>query len=836
MSRERETSRTKVQIRLKKGQKRLVFLDGSEFLVGRDESVPVCVPVQGISRRHILVKIKDGKVYLRDLASSNGTFIQGRKLRPNEDVLLNSTEEEVSLGNEVWLLITPPQVREASRSAASDDETDEVRNRRSSDRSERRHEERPQEEEKTIASRQSLQMLEQGISSAKKRFENLDEELRKKLDGLRASVREFETKRNDAKREYEVFAKRRDEAAHEAEELRADGDRQASVAMKRVESLRDEWDKIRQKLESAREETDRESVLLSELQEERKRASAEAHAANDDLTRAEEALRDFRERMERETRETRKRVEQDMAAFRQNHISKIEAELERERSKAAAQIAKLKEEIETLQHVQQTEIDTLREWQDNAHREKESQELALRKAKALYETMEAEAKVKTLALETAIGDIEIKQIEAKRELERLVSEREETVRATNKIKAEAERRVEASEERLSELKTDQQRFLDQIRDQQKYIERLKADAAKEGENLGGLKKTVEEVNQQIAASREELERATEGVRLYKQEFEAEKVHLHEVLKKELDGIRSEARRKAESDAKAKQEDLQRDFAEKGKKMELEIADAKLREMEQISKMQEEVEKREKTRRRFMLDEIVRSAVELARQTPLEQAEDQFRNAVHAIIEGKSVGALSVQANERSKDFWKKSLIAASVPLAAGLFFALFPGVPGAIKGQLQRTIASEKKDNGVFLDEILRKGMKYQPDMDSKYRDSYTDNILYLKDYAKMKLDPKEQTSWTLLLNDFIVGRLDLSDRVIPDFIGAESVMVKDLLEIREGILPQFKDQGLARMASSEKQDSESLKKLLQTPENYQKFRDLEKSYYEDYIKRSSQK
>ena len=39
-------------------------------------------------------------------------------------------------------------------------------------------------------------------------------------------------------------------------------------------------------------------------------------------------------------------------------------------------------------------------------------------------------------------------------------------------------------------------------------------------------------------------------------------------------------------------------------------------------------------------------------------------------------------------------------------------------------------------------------------------------------------------------------------------------------------------MAEAERKEIDKIHKLLQSPENYQKFRGLEKSYYEDYMKR----
>jgi hypothetical protein len=249
-------------------------------------------------------------------------------------------------------------------------------------------------------------------------------------------------------------------------------------------------------------------------------------------------------------------------------------------------------------------------------------------------------------------------------------------------------------------------------------------------------------------------------------------------------------------------------------------------------MQEEEKKAARLRVHANMDEIVHKVLDLAHQKPVHEAKAELRQIVRTVLEGKTAGTLSVEANQRSNRFWKKVAIRASIPAGIGLFFVLFPGVPGMIRDRFTKTVATEKNDSGVFMAEIKQRGLKWQPEMNHDYRESYTDNILYLESYVEMKLSDREQKDWTLVLNDFIVGRLGLSDRTIPDFISTEVVMVQDLMRIREGILPQFKDQGIARMNETEKAGVDKLSGMLGGPENYQRFRIFEKDYYEAYLKR----
>ena len=128
--------------------------------------------------------------------------------------------------------------------------------------------------------------------------------------------------------------------------------------------------------------------------------------------------------------------------------------------------------------------------------------------------------------------------------------------------------------------------------------------------------------------------------------------------------------------------------------------------------------------------------------------------------------------------------------------------------------------------------MKYQPELETRYRETYRENLLYLARYAEMKFDDLEQKAWTLALNRFLVEDLHLHEQAVVDFVAAESVLIRELFRAREEILPQYLEAGLTRLEEIEKQERPRLLKILGTPENYRKLRELERSQYEQYIAR----
>jgi two-component system cell cycle response regulator len=66
------------------------LLERSELLIGRDESCDVCVPIDTISRRHCRISTRAEGVFLCDLGSTNGTWVDDEPLKPRAERPLHS--------------------------------------------------------------------------------------------------------------------------------------------------------------------------------------------------------------------------------------------------------------------------------------------------------------------------------------------------------------------------------------------------------------------------------------------------------------------------------------------------------------------------------------------------------------------------------------------------------------------------------------------------------------------------------------------------------------------------------------------------------------------------
>jgi predicted component of type VI protein secretion system len=58
-----------------------VFVEQTEFLIGRDEQCNLAIDERQVSRRHARIRLMNGEYMLEDLGSKNGTFVNGLELK-----------------------------------------------------------------------------------------------------------------------------------------------------------------------------------------------------------------------------------------------------------------------------------------------------------------------------------------------------------------------------------------------------------------------------------------------------------------------------------------------------------------------------------------------------------------------------------------------------------------------------------------------------------------------------------------------------------------------------------------------------------------------------------
>lgn len=79
--------------------------------IGREASNNVVIADPFLSKRHAFFLVKDGQVFIEDLNSRNGTFLNGEQINQNEKIEL-SDGDKIRMGNLEFLFRIPKKIQE----------------------------------------------------------------------------------------------------------------------------------------------------------------------------------------------------------------------------------------------------------------------------------------------------------------------------------------------------------------------------------------------------------------------------------------------------------------------------------------------------------------------------------------------------------------------------------------------------------------------------------------------------------------------------------------------------------------------------------------------------
>src|SRR5438445_4453637 len=91
--------------------------DAEEITVGRVDENDICLPKGNISKKHTRIVVKDGKIIVLDLKSTNGTYVNGKKLAGPQ---LIQPSDNVYIGDFI-LNVEPPDLGAAAHIDAGED-------------------------------------------------------------------------------------------------------------------------------------------------------------------------------------------------------------------------------------------------------------------------------------------------------------------------------------------------------------------------------------------------------------------------------------------------------------------------------------------------------------------------------------------------------------------------------------------------------------------------------------------------------------------------------------------------------------------------------------------
>ncbi len=99
------------------GESRLTFPDGTEHVLhddvtlGREAHNDLVLDSATVSRDHAAVSFRDGRWYVEDRGSSNGTFLNGTRVQPGTPLPLRHADR-ISIGTDTLIFSWPAQLED----------------------------------------------------------------------------------------------------------------------------------------------------------------------------------------------------------------------------------------------------------------------------------------------------------------------------------------------------------------------------------------------------------------------------------------------------------------------------------------------------------------------------------------------------------------------------------------------------------------------------------------------------------------------------------------------------------------------------------------------------
>lgn len=829
------------------------------FVIGRSRNADFSIPHPNLSREHVRLSLKDGEAWMEDLGSANGTFVQGQrvpakstvKLKPHYRVLLGTGSGvvfscEVVEGAEPLADPEPkgdadlPTARERTLAAITRNQL--ARDEKSAKMEldfPRQHFPHEAKKEK-LAEFRILEAKKQRVLEDIQYKEREIDDLRTKIRGMREEALKLQDQTESFKRDL-------------AEQV---GLFQREIGP--LEARKADLEKCVRELDLIYEEKiDALETGFREL----KRTLEESHAER--MARAD---KDFKERI--------RRIDEEYAG----KLESLEAEIGAVRSEGEGLRDRIAKENRDLQ-------EGLRQVRADAERVEAERKLE----QVRIDTETARLQGDRLKLENELEAARLDRDRTRAETDRLV-ERGKEAQASRE---EAERDLENLRRTVSEVRRDETKNLERIGELKSQVSALERNAEGIAETIRKAGRDADEIRNaareaaetdgraRVQAAEAEaaarLEAAGEEARALRERSRAEATAVLEEKGRLADGIVRDAEtRAAELAAEAKagaersvaeataaldarRRGIESELAELRRKNDLEVRQVRANALADIESAKEretkEFNARLKSRVKSIGDRIDRVVgSKLSTQFGLSMDSETlkaFSEEIHEIVEtvisptkygGISIAgsgeksfasALAVddRAQARAANYWRR------VGGAAAVIFALIVGriaVPEAYSWVGRKVGAAfEVKDNtDAVVKRMLRErqlAMTFVTDQDQRIRDSYTDNILYTEGFIEMKEDVETQKAWTLGLNRFFQSDLGLTEKAIVQFGSAEGRMMRELLEIRKGILPATSAVGIAKMREAEAGYAKEMRDVMRVEANWRRYLAYQRDFYAKY-------
>ena len=300
--------------------------------------------------------------------------------------------------------------------------------------------------------------------------------------------------------------------------------------------------------------------------------------------------------------------------------------------------------------------------------------------------------------------------------------------------------------------------------------------------------------------------------------------------------------------------LAADFQTRARELELQLAERHQAEGAALATERTKWEEERAAKRPFEIKEIVRAAAEIfsgqihgrIESDKIEELKNSFALTLQKVVRNilttgtssevethlLSSLAQSPTATLKTRAYWKKLKVQGGMVASLVILGLIFPSIPRQIMETGQEFINRTPQSSDRFVAEAKEARAnrpKFDPKQETVFRKTFTENLLYAKNYARMKTSEETKKDWTLKLNKFLLQTLDLDENTVVAYMGVEASLVSTLLEMREHIQLESEKVDIQRMTEFEEQTTPRFEAILKSSENYQKLRSFESDFYNNY-------
>jgi pSer/pThr/pTyr-binding forkhead associated (FHA) protein len=813
------------------------------IVVGRSDQADWTLPVPDLSRKHLEIAFEDGTLWIKDLGSSNGSFLKNQRLAPQLSYPLNSNET-VNLANAV----------ELQAEIVAEDEEAITSNRNQSPELPRvsvirvpvempppaglpRPVESPRPVEAPRPAAEPPRFVEPpSVPAAATRSPAVPDEsliaAQRKLLETQAAAAEQEAllrSKEGLAQELQVRVQQLESRVGELQAIATECEDRSSSARRALAEVKEEHSEVL-KLASDCE------TVLKQMEQSKRELAVERDQITSEIAGLHRKKDELQSREVLLERELQVRIQE-----REQKLSEALVSLERQRSDTQKNIDQLHSDLRQLR---QDKDQALRLYADQS-RQIQMDTLRLesegsaRRAKAEVELAELERR-RVVALKKAeIAEIDLRRLSSQSSsLHESIQSRQSEV---SKLEAKSRELEFSAHEFQARLKTIEAQIQNERLSHEKLIDQTRSlrDSSRQAE--AELEKLKTQSEEWIAEHRKKAEAQAEATL---KKARAELDNIEHTIEQERTRLLESSRQeglasveRAKSEAQQLQAQAQR-----------EIALYKTQEKQKLTAFIENEISTHKERRKIENEVITRNLhVHLGRElkgllrpefeeklpTIVEQVValnheilelDEVRLKERSLRHLKGGDPLASQLAQR-KLFILVGKLSASLAIVFVLFFTR---IPSQVWSWTTRALSPDQDATERRLAKIAEEREKsfYRPEQNSTWRESYTDNLIYLKGYAELKSDSKLSEKWTLEVNQFLMNELKLSERAVVQLMPIESELIRELTKVSRNLKTETLPTQLERMKNLEKVMVDRLGLAMGGEFNYPKFRALEERFY----------